>query len=314
MLERLSRTIYQVHVGSCRLKPKGSEGSNHNKILRIIAEKQGAEVWRCLKGWIVLNRASPVGKYQPCGFLMMMMMMMMNTIGDDRWWQSMMIDNCMLLGFGLNVVICYQAVTEHVPQIFPMVIIHDWNVHPVCFLVAFLLAHVPCHMAFTQELCSNFGGFLADSAIVTACHHCHQTWAGQLISPFSSCFKLCQSLSSLWFFNVFPSQVFIVFIDFHLVFNRLFRLLFPTSGPSGSSESGHRDQAVSAARSFCSAWTPAWKLTRDSSASGRLGCRGIPMERDVKKPKLFEVLGNLLKNWEKIYEHIFFFKNRIRIY
>lgn len=76
-----------------------------------------------------------------------------------------MIDNCMLLGFGLNVVICYQAVMEHVPQNFPMVIIHDWNVHPVCFL-AFLLAQVPCHMAFTQELCSNFGGFLADSAIV----------------------------------------------------------------------------------------------------------------------------------------------------
>ena len=123
-----------AEVHSCRLKPKGSEGSNHSKILRIIAEKQGAEVWRAELCWIVLNRSSPVGKYQPCGFLMMMMMMMMmNTIGDDRWWQSMMIDNCMLLGFGLNVVICYQAVMEHVPQIFPMVIIHGWNVHPLFF-------------------------------------------------------------------------------------------------------------------------------------------------------------------------------------
>ena len=190
-----------AEVHSCRLKPKGSEGSNHSKILRIIAEKQGAEVWRAELCWIVLNRSSPVGKYQPCGFLMMMMMMMMmNTIGDDRWWQSMMIDNCMLLGFGLNVVICYQAVMEHVPQIFPMVIIHGWNVHPLFFFggVPSGTCSMPhgFHSGTLFEL-RWFLGWFCYSYVIIVIKHEQVSWYHHS----AVAFKLCQSYS-LWFFIV----------------------------------------------------------------------------------------------------------------
>ena len=112
---------------------------------------------------------------------------------------------------------------------------------------------------------------------------------------------------------VFHSQVFIVFIDFHIVFPT-----FPWFSPLRDlANLGHLQDAQKMRRGSISREEFLQCVDAGLEADQgqqRVWAPRMPMERDVKKPKLFEVLGNLLKNWEKIHENLSISKNRIRIY